>query len=437
MRRKIKETIALLNARLKNNKYKTPDIAGQNDSAKNIPKQQYNAQTDIDKYEKAIVFFKQRRRNGGQACSTSPERDFSEAILGIAADDIPAISSEITVHSTLEAIIVSPGKIPDSSGQNTTIHEPLQEKHQAETETLAKAESFFEQRQRDEGASMPESSVTYIQEVLSESPKEVINEAVPENTAKASCEAVTVNSGLDTAKEQAASQAGWLSPQYLQSRRVQLEPKFIAEKRCLVHPDNVLAAEAYKILRTQIVQRTRRSASNTIMVTSALPGEGKTLASINLAFSLSREFRHTVLLIDGDLRKQTIHKYLGYESKKGLIDYLADNAPLSELITWPGIEKITLISGGCSFQESAEMLGSPRMKELITDMKSRYPERYILFDVPPVLSSADALTFAPLVDYLVFVVQAGKTSVDDVRKAIQLFPKEKIIGFVLNRGSIS
>ncbi|HAM51702.1 MAG TPA: hypothetical protein DCP92_13845 [Nitrospiraceae bacterium] len=109
--------------------------------------------------------------------------------------------------------------------------------------------------------------------------------------------------------------------------------------------------------------------------------------------------------------------------------------PVSELITWPGIEKMTLISGGRSFQESAEMLGSPRMKELIADMKGRYPERYIVFDIPAILTAADALAFAPLVDQVIVVVKAGKTSMNDIKRALKFLPKEKILGFVLNRCS--
>jgi non-specific protein-tyrosine kinase len=226
---------------------------------------------------------------------------------------------------------------------------------------------------------------------------------------------------------------GWFSPTYSQSKRIYLDPGVIAENRCFAHLDNVPEMEAYRVLRTQIMQRTRGTGCNTIMVTSALPGEGKTITAINLAFTFAREFQHTVLLVDGDLRKQSIHKYLGYAGEKGLIDYLADSAPVSELIKWSGIEKITLISGGRSCQESAEMLGSPRMKELVSEMKSRYSERYIIFDVPPILSGAEALTFYPLVDYVIVVVQAGKTSMDDVKKALQFIPQEKILGFALNR----
>jgi non-specific protein-tyrosine kinase len=83
--------------------------------------------------------------------------------------------------------------------------------------------------------------------------------------------------------------------------------------------------------------------------------------------------------------------------------------------------------------ESSEMMGSPRMKNLVADMKHRYPERYIFFDVPPILTGADALAFAPLMDHILMVVQADKTPVGEVNKAVQLLPKEKLLGLVLNR----
>lgn len=229
--------------------------------------------------------------------------------------------------------------------------------------------------------------------------------------------------------------AGWISPMYSQSRSIHLDPGVIAKNRCLAYMDNMPAAEAYRVLRTQILHRTRGTGNNIIMVTSALPAEGKTLSAINLALTFSREFRHTVLLVDGDLRKQSIHQYLGCAGEKGLIDYLADGAPLQELITWPGIEKMTLISGGRLHHESSEILGSPRMKELISDMKGRYPERYIIIDAPPILTGADVLTLAPLVDQVIVVVHAGVTSLDDVKQAVQYLPREKILGFVLNRSS--
>jgi len=228
-------------------------------------------------------------------------------------------------------------------------------------------------------------------------------------------------------------QEGWLSPRYTQSRSAHLDPGFIARNRCLAYLDNVPEAESYRLLRTKVLQRTRGTGKNVILVTSALPGEGKTITAINLSFTLAREFQHTVMLVDGDLRNQRIYKYLGCPGERGLIDYLAGDSPMSDLITWPGIEKMTLISGGRPYRESAAILGSPRMKELIGDMKTRYPDRYLIFDAPPVLTCADVLTLAPLVDDVLVVVQAGTTQASDVRKALQFLPQEKILGFVLNR----
>jgi len=237
----------------------------------------------------------------------------------------------------------------------------------------------------------------------------------------------------DNASEQDKEEAGWISPAYVQSQAVKLDPLLLARNRCLMYLDNTREAEAFRVLRTQVLQRTRDSGANTIMVTSAHPGEGKTITAINLAIAIAREFQHTVMLVDGDLRKQSIHKYMGCGGEKGLMDYLSGRSPFSELITWAGIEKMTVISGGSLLHESAEILGSPRMRELIPSIKGRYSDRYIIFDVPPILAGADVLTMAPLVDKILVVVQAGKTSMDDIKKALQYLPKEKILGLVLNR----
>ena len=237
----------------------------------------------------------------------------------------------------------------------------------------------------------------------------------------------------ENTSEQDKVHAGWISPAYIQSQIVELDPLLLARNRCLMYLDNTREAESFRILRTQVLQRTRHSGANIIMVTSALPGEGKTITAINLAIAIAREYQHTVMLVDGDLRKQSIHKYLGCGGKKGLMDYLSGRSPFSELITWAGIEKMTVISGGSLLQESAEILGSPRMRELVPSIKGRYADRYIIFDMPSILTGADVLTMAPLVDKILVVVQAGKTSTDDVKKALQYLPKEKILGLVLNR----
>ena len=213
--------------------------------------------------------------------------------------------------------------------------------------------------------------------------------------------------------------------------------KAALENRCVAMLPDTPEAEPYKLLRTQILQRTLERHGNTVMVTSALPGEGKTLTAINLALTFARHFNQTALLVDCDLRKPSIHRYLGLPGEKGLVDCLLDGVNISDLIIWPCIEKFTVISGGRPFGESGELLGSPRMKEVLAEMKGRYPDRYVILDVPPILSGADAVTFAPLVDSIVVVVQSGQTPIEDIKKALEQMPREKVLGVVLNRQKAS
>ena len=226
-------------------------------------------------------------------------------------------------------------------------------------------------------------------------------------------------------------------PVYTASTAVALNEALVNENRCVCLSTDAPELDFYKVLRTQILQRSKEKGWNTIMVTSTRPGEGKTLTSINLALTFAKSYGQTVLLVDCDLRQQKVHTYLGLDSDKGLADYLLNGRPIKDLILWPKVEKLTLISGGDTIIESAELLGSQRMKELVTEMKSRYSDRYVIFDAPPLLSGADALTFSQLVDCVIMVVEEGGTPLKEIEKAVELIPKEKFMGFVLNKSQIS
>ncbi len=226
---------------------------------------------------------------------------------------------------------------------------------------------------------------------------------------------------------------GWHSPNYSMSRSIVLNPEVLHTNRCIAFNGDSTTIDSYKILRAQILHRMTQSGGNTLMVTSVLPGEGKTTTAINLAFIMAKEFQQTVLLVDCDLQQQDIHKKLGYPSDMGLINYLLDDCPITDLFTWPGIEKITLISGGRTIRDSSELLGSPRMKDLVSDMKSRYPNRFVIFDMQSCFAGADTMVFAPLVDNILVVVQEGNASTKEIQRAISLLPQEKLLGLMLNR----
>ena len=134
------------------------------------------------------------------------------------------------------------------------------------------------------------------------------------------------------------------------------------------------------------------------MITSAFDSEGKTLTAINLAFAFSKHYEQTVLLVDCDLRKQNIYKYLGYSSRLNLVDYLFDNVPLSDVMVRLNNEKIVVISGERTVDSGAELLGSSQMINLFNQFKNRYNDRIIIFDLPPVLLLADALAASSWID---------------------------------------
>ncbi len=223
-----------------------------------------------------------------------------------------------------------------------------------------------------------------------------------------------------------------VTPAYRQVQHIQLDMHTIIENHCVCALPDTPESHFYKVLRTQIQHIVAEKGWRTIMVTSTMPDEGKTLTCINLGFSFARTYDQTVLLIDADLKKQQVHKTLGVDSRYGLIDYLINDQPIKKCLLWPQNEKLVFISGAKTVDGSSELLGSKMMKAFVKETRDRYEDRYVFFDVPPILVSADAIAFAPFVDGIVVVVRAGKTSLKQARKAVDLLPQDKLIGVVLN-----
>ena len=221
-------------------------------------------------------------------------------------------------------------------------------------------------------------------------------------------------------------------PAYTQTKVISLDSSHLEKHRLMMLIDDPKSVDCYNLLCTKLLQKTRDNGLNTIMVTSALEDEGKTITSINLAVSIAREVKQTVMLVDTDLRNPTIHHYLGCDGQKGLRDYLLDDEPLAKLLVNPGLARMVVLAAGKRLTGSTEILGSPKMEKLVEEMKRRYPERYVIFDCPPLLASPDALIFSSYVDGVILVVKAGKTPKDLISKAIELLHGKNIIGLVMN-----
>ena len=191
--------------------------------------------------------------------------------------------------------------------------------------------------------------------------------------------------------------------------------------------------EGYNKLRSALIALTSGQIfQNTILVTSTVSEEGKSMTALNLSISLAKEQDHTVLLVDTDLRRPSIHKYLNLEPSYGLVHCLRDNRPISDALIKTGIGKLVILPAGEAINDPVDMLSSKKMRAIVQELKERYPERYVIFDTPPALPFADAGVLAGIVDACLFVVREGQAKIEDVTKMIEAFKEYNLLGVVYN-----
>lgn len=191
-------------------------------------------------------------------------------------------------------------------------------------------------------------------------------------------------------------------------------------------------AEEYRKLKEALVRMTKREQFwNLIAVTSATAGEGKSVTAANLAASLASEFDHTVLLVDADLRRPSIHRYLGLGARKGLSDCLLEGLDIGDYLVRTDIGKLSVLPAGTAMPNPAELFSSETMRGLFREMKTRYADRYIIVDTPPVLPFAETRSMAGFVDGVVLVVKEGQPSLDQIQAAIDALDN-KVLGLVYN-----
>ena len=220
---------------------------------------------------------------------------------------------------------------------------------------------------------------------------------------------------------------------YTMTKMVEVSQQTLLKNRIISALPEHKYKDSYRMLRTRVLQTMRNNGWTTIAVSGPASGCGKTLTAINLAVSLAMELTHTVLLVDCDLRKPTVHRYFDYEPELGLSDYLTSDVPLHQLLFSPCIDRLVVLPGRSALSNSAEMLRSPRMITLVNELKTRYPDRLIVFDLPPILAADDALAFSPYTDCMLMVAESGGTKKDDLQRACEIVRNTPLVGTVLNK----
>src|SRR6476620_7524813 len=199
-------------------------------------------------------------------------------------------------------------------------------------------------------------------------------------------------------------------------------------------------AEEFRVIKRPIIRnavgRGAVKHGNLVMVTSALPSEGKTFTSLNLALSIATEIDSTVLLVDGDVAHPSIPEIIGAPHGPGLLDLLTrDDLDFADALVKTNIEKLSLLPAGTRHRRSTELLASEQMVSLLREIASRYRDRIVIFDSPPLLATTEARVLATNMGQIVMVVAADATSQHAVNQALATIEGCEIVLMVLNKAS--
>jgi protein-tyrosine kinase len=207
----------------------------------------------------------------------------------------------------------------------------------------------------------------------------------------------------------------------------------VLERHRVAAVANDATADAFRLLRTQVLMQMRQNGWQTLAVTSPNKGAGKSTVSLNLAISFAMEVDYTALLVDADLRDPDLRNLLELEPGLGLADFLIGKAAIEDLLIHPRMGNLVLLPGGTPIANTSELMRSPMMSEMIRELRGRYPDRLIVFDVPPILSGADTLALSSYMDATILLVEECKTTRDDIERSCELLRHSNLIGMVLNK----
>jgi len=262
-----------------------------------------------------------------------------------------------------------------------------------------------------------------------------------EEGAKASAEAAA--SAEVTASAESASSAGPIGAAPPLTSIVYSRTRVFAPSAAHLERNRIMSpaatggpAAAYRMLRTQVLQRLDAHRWRSLAMFSPGAQDGKTTTAINLAVSLASDRLHTALLVDFDFKRPTLASRFGLTPEFGVDDVLGGHAKLEDCFCHPeGHDRLVLLPARAGLANSSEILSGPRSRELVAELRARYPDRIILFDLPPVLNADDALSFAPLVECGLVVAAEGRTRRNDLSRTIELLHKTPLLGTVLNRAA--
>lgn len=223
---------------------------------------------------------------------------------------------------------------------------------------------------------------------------------------------------------------------YTNTKTIELNPQHLEKNRIVAYNKSESATWIFDKLRTQVLQKMQEHNWKTLAILSPTPASGKSFVAINLAISIANQPQKTAMLVDFDLRKPRVAKYLGIECDTSLNDYLEGRAQLHEALVNPGLPHLVILPTMKPVSHAAEVLSSAKVNALMQDIASRYDSRIVIYDLPPILNADDALIMLKKVDCALLVVGNGMVKETEIEEAMHHIPKDKLLGVVLNKAEV-
>lgn len=189
----------------------------------------------------------------------------------------------------------------------------------------------------------------------------------------------------------------------------------------------------FDMLRTQILSKMDENGWRTLAIVSVTPENGKTMVAINLAMSIAHNDNKTAILVDFDLRRPKVATYLGIPHGKSLNEVLSGEATIPEAMVNPGLPKFVVLPADRPVAKSSEILSSNKVQALVKDLRERYPERIVIFDLPPLLYADDAISILPAIDCVLLVVGNGMVAKSELDEGMRYLHACNVLGTVLNK----
>lgn len=220
---------------------------------------------------------------------------------------------------------------------------------------------------------------------------------------------------------------------YAQTAMVSLDEAHLDAHRVISHRKEHPASWAFDVLRTQVLQKMEENGWRTLAITSPSVDSGKTVIAVNLAISIAQQTHRTALLVDFDLRRPSVANILGLNRSVSLNDVLEERVDVGEALVNPGMERFVVLPTNRAVTLASETLASAKVGGLIQDLRERYNDRIVLFDLPPVLAADDVMTVLPRVDCVLMVVGSGTSTRSEIEEAMSRLSRANVLGVVLNK----